>query len=119
MNIMNIIDKIYENKNFTNIFLISIFLLALLFIVILLLGLRDAKKTKNGHTFMDLNDLGEYKFYTSAHIKELTNDNSFDKWLDEEFEQLDGLNYIKEELKGLKKHISTKIIATIMVNPIW
>ena len=47
MNLMNIIDKIYESKNFTNIFLIAIFVLALLFIAVLVLGLKDSKKQKN------------------------------------------------------------------------
>ena len=46
MNMMSIIDKIYENKNFSTIFIVAILALALLFIIILIIGLKDAKKSK-------------------------------------------------------------------------
>ena len=46
MNIMSIIDKIYESKNFSTVFMITVLVLAVLFIVILIMGLRDAKKAR-------------------------------------------------------------------------
>jgi len=46
MNILSILDKIYENKNFTTIILIALIVLVILFIVVFFLGLKDANKDK-------------------------------------------------------------------------
>ena len=45
--IMNIVDKIYSNSHFTTILIGAIAFLVVLFIVVLYLGIKDAKKAKN------------------------------------------------------------------------
>jgi len=44
MNILNIIDKIYENQYFTTFLLVAIIALVILFIIVLIIGIKDAKK---------------------------------------------------------------------------
>jgi len=61
MNIFNFIDKIYESKNFKLILLISIILLVVLFLAVLILGLRDAKRSKNPKRKID-EDLKDITF---------------------------------------------------------
>ncbi len=46
MDILSIIDKIFENDYFTKILVIAIIILVILFIIVLLLGMKDAKKAK-------------------------------------------------------------------------
>ena len=46
MNILNIVDDIYESKYFPTILTIAVLVLIILFIIVLLLGIRDAKKAK-------------------------------------------------------------------------
>lgn len=46
MNILNIIDKIYENKYFATILLVAVIVLVILFFLVFLVGLKDAKKAK-------------------------------------------------------------------------
>ena len=47
MVINNIIDKIYSNSHFTTILIGAIAFLVVLFIIVLYLGIKDAKKVKN------------------------------------------------------------------------
>lgn len=47
MIINNIIDKIYSNSHFTTILIGAIAFLVVLFIIVLYLGIKDAKKAKN------------------------------------------------------------------------
>lgn len=46
MNLLNLIDKIYENEHFTTFLIIAFVILFLLFIVVLIIGMKDAKKAK-------------------------------------------------------------------------
>ena len=46
MNLLSIIDKLYENDNFVTILIIAIVVLVILFIIVLILGLKDAAKSK-------------------------------------------------------------------------
>ena len=45
--IMNFVDKIYSNSHFTTILIGAIAFLVVLFIIVLYLGIKDAKKAKN------------------------------------------------------------------------
>ena len=45
MNLLSIIDKLYENDNFATILIIAIIVLVVLFVIVLILGIRDAKKS--------------------------------------------------------------------------
>ena len=59
MNLLNIIDTIYESKYFPTILIISIIVLVFLFVVVILLGLKDAKKSKEPkkEMFQDIKDI--------------------------------------------------------------
>ncbi len=132
MNIMNIIDKIYENKNFTNIFLISIFLLALLFIVILLLGLRDAKKTKNPKKELKEEEVKDVTFSLPTEkekeeIKEdvtfelpvLTDDlENFKKNLEEEIKKDEEVRVINKVANTKELEVATRPIKILDINEI-
>ena len=99
MNIINIIDKIYENKNFTNVFLVSIFLLAALFIIILLLGLRDAKKVKNQKKEIKEEEVKDvtFKLPTEEEKEEIKEDVTFE------------LPVLTDDLENFKKNLEEEI----------
>lgn len=46
MKILNLIDKIYENEYFTTFLIVAFVLLLLLFCLVFIIGMRDAKKAK-------------------------------------------------------------------------
>ena len=46
MRLLNIIDTIYESKYFPTILQVSILILVVLFTAVVILGLRDSKKSK-------------------------------------------------------------------------
>ena len=109
MDILSIIDKIYENKYFTNVFLIANFALALLFIVILVIGLKDSKKAKQPKKELKEEELKDVTFdlptekEKQEEIKEdvtfelpvLTDDlENFKKDLEEEIEKAEEIDMI-------------------------
>ncbi len=46
MNLLGLIDKLYDNNYFATILIVAIIVLVILFIVVLLLGIKDAKESK-------------------------------------------------------------------------
>ena len=72
VNVLNIIDTIYESKWFPTILIISIIILVVLFIAVIILGLRDSKKSKNPkkENLMDVKDITFEKIPEKEAIKE-------------------------------------------------
>lgn len=120
MNILNIIETIYESKWFPTILLISIIILVVLFIAVILLGMKDAKKDKQPvkEKIQDLKDVTFEKTNEKEIISEdvtfeipvLTkNLENFKKILEEEIEREEKVNVIKEMSKEESKK-QTKVL---------
>lgn len=121
MNILNIIDTIYESKYFPTILIISIIVLVFLFIAVILLGLKDAKKSKEPkkEIFQDIKDITFDTPSEKEAIKEdvtfeipvLTkNLENFKKSLEEEIEREEKINVVKKESKAKEEEKPTKIL---------
>ena len=119
MNILNIIDTIYESKYFPTILLVSIIVLVVLFVAVIILGKRDAKKALNPKkenvqelkdiTFETITEKEAIKEDVTFEIPVLTqNLENFKKSLEEEIEREEKINVIKkssdkkEEVKQAK-----------------
>ena len=121
MNILNIIDTIYESKYFPTILIISIIVLVFLFIAVILLGLKDAKKSKEPHKeqIQDLKDITFDAPTEKEAIKEdvtfeipvLTkNLENFKKSLEEEIEREEKINVVKKTSNPKEEAKPTKIL---------
>ncbi len=121
MNVLNIIDTIYESKYFPTILLISIIILVVLFIAVIILGLRDSKKSKNPkkENLMDVKDITFEKIPEKEAIKEdvtfeipvLTqNLENFKKSLEEEIDREEKVNVIKKVSDTKEETKKTKIL---------
>ena len=99
MNLINIIDKIYESKNFTNVFLVTIFVLALLFIAVLILGLKDSKKQKNPKKEINEEEVKDvtFKLPTEQEKEEIKEDVTFE------------LPVLTDDLENFKKNLEEEI----------
>ena len=97
MNILGVIDKIYENKSFTTIFLIAIILLVLLFGIVLLLGLRDAKKSKEPKKKDKEEDLKDVTFKKEVEVDPISEDVTFE------------LPVLTKNLENFKKNLEEEI----------
>ena len=99
MNYLSIIDKIYENKNFTTIFLVAIFALALIFIIVLILGLKDAKKAKNPKKEVKEEDVKDVSFElpTKKEQEDIKEDVTFE------------LPVLTDDLENFKKNLEEEI----------
>ena len=133
MTILNIVDKIYESKNFKMILLVSIILLIVLFLVVLILGLKDAKRTKNPKRKID-EDLKDITFElpTEDDKMEINEDVTFEmtaltenlenfkKSLEEEIEKedaaIDVKNHSEEGKKEPKKILDKDEIENTQIN---
>ncbi len=114
---MNIIDKIYSNSHFTTILIGAIAFLVVLFIIVLCLGIKDAKKAKNpvkkekeekDITFEDVpqepKDVAEDVTFEMGTITKNLED--FKKGLEEELQNdTSEIDTIKEETIEEKPHI--------------
>ena len=99
MNLVSIIDKIYENKNFTNIFLIAIFALAVLFIVVLIIGLKDSKKSKQPKKEIKEEEVKDvtFKLPTEKEKEDIKEDVTFE------------LPVLTDDLENFKKNLEEEI----------
>jgi len=99
VNYLSIIDKIYENKNFTTIFLVAIFALALIFIIVLILGLKDAKKAKNPKKEIKEEDVKDVSFElpTKKEQEDIKEDVTFE------------LPVLTDDLENFKKNLEEEI----------
>ena len=97
MNLLSVIDKIYENKSFTTIFIIAIILLALLFLVVLLLGLKDAKKAKEPKKKDKEEDVKDVTFKKEIEADPISEDVTFE------------LPVLTKNLESFKKNLEEEI----------
>lgn len=107
MNLLNIIDTIYESKYFPTILIISIIVLVVLFVSVTILGMKDAKRGKEPKkkkreelkdiTFEEPKEQPEIKEDVTFEIPVLTkNLENFKKTLEEEIEKEEKINVIKK-----------------------
>ena len=134
MNLLNIIDTIYESKYFPTILIISIIVLVVLFVAVIILGMKDAKKEKEPKknkreeltdiTFDSPKEKEQIKEDVTFEIPVLTqNLENFKKNLEEEMKREDEINVIKksssiEDENKTKKILDTKTIDSTDVIPI-
>ena len=77
MRLLNIIDTIYESKYFPTILLVSILILVVLFTAVVILGLRDSKKSKEPKE-KKLEDLKDITFESPKEIEKVKEDVTFE-----------------------------------------
>ncbi len=121
MNILNIIDTIYESKYFPTILLISILVLVFLFVVVIILGIKDSKRT-NEPKKERLQDLKDITFDTPNEKETIKEDvvfeipvltknlENFKKSLEEEIEREEQVHVVKKEAKLKEETKPTKIL---------
>ena len=121
MNILNIIDTIYESRYFPTLLTVSIIVLVFLFIVVIILGIRDKKKSSESKK-ENVQELKDITFDTPTEkdvVKEdvtfeipvLTkNLENFKKSLEEEIEREEKINVIKTTTDSIEKEKTTKIL---------
>ena len=97
MIILGVIDKIYENKSFTTIFLIAIILLVFLFGIVLLLGLKDAKKSKEPKKKEKEEDVKDVTFKKELEVDPISEDVTFE------------LPVLTKNLESFKKNLEEEI----------
>ena len=120
MNVLNIIDTIYESKWFPTILIISIIILVVLFIAVILLGIKDSKKGKEPKK-EKLQDLKDVTFEAPTEKEAISEDVTFEipvltknlenfkKSLEEEIEREEKVHVIKETSKEESKK-KTKVL---------
>lgn len=135
MELLNIIDTIYESKYFPTVLIVSIIILVVLFTSVTILGIKDSKKTKKSKkrkiddiidiTFDEVEEKPEpIKEDVTFEIPILTqNLENFKKSLEEEMEREEEINVIKEtygkeEETKSKKILDKKAIDSTDVLPI-
>ena len=120
MVILNIIDSLYESKYFPTILLVSIIVLVVLFVAVIILGKKDAKKSlePKKENVLELKDITFTNITESESIKEdvtfeipvLTkNLENFKKSLEEEIEREEKINVIKKTSDTKKEAKPVKI----------
>ena len=77
MNILNIIDTIYESQWFPTALIISVIILVVLFIIVILLGVKDARKGKEPKRER-LQDLKDVTFDTPSEKEAISEDVTFE-----------------------------------------
>ncbi len=77
MNVLNIIDKIYENENFTTILVVAVLVLILLFVIVLILGKKDAKKRLEPPKEVE-EDVKDITFNTKPELEKINEDVTFE-----------------------------------------
>lgn len=121
MNLLNIIDTIYESKYFPTILIISIIVLVVLFVSVIILGMKDAKKAKEPHkpkkeevtdiTFESPKEKEQIKEDVTFEIPVLTqNLENFKKSLEEEMQREDEINVIKKAATSNDENKNKKIL---------
>ena len=120
MNILNIIDTIYESQWFPTALIISVIILVVLFIIVILLGVKDARKGKEPKRER-LQDLKDVTFDTPSEKEAISEDVTFEipvlttnlenfkKSLEAEIEREEKVNVIKETSKEESKK-QTKVL---------
>ena len=119
--ILNFINKIYEHKLFPKVLGIAIATLILLFIIIFLLGLKDARKLKNPRkeveedikdiTFNVVNEMENIKEDVTFEIPILTkNLEDFKKNIEEEIEKESKAKILQKAKKNEEEKKQAKIL---------
>lgn len=75
--ILNIIDKIYESKYFTTGLISAVIVLVVLFVAVLILGIRDANRLKNPKK-KDEDDIKDITFDVPSDALEVKEDVTFE-----------------------------------------
>lgn len=75
--ILNIIDKIYESKYFTTVLISAVIVLVVLFVAVLILGIRDANRLKNPKR-KDEDDIKDITFDVPSDALEVKEDVTFE-----------------------------------------
>lgn len=77
MNMLNIIDNIYENSHFTTALIASVVILVVLFIIVLIIGIKDSKKSKNPSILLE-EDIKDISFDIPADAEKVKEDVTFE-----------------------------------------
>lgn len=77
MNLLNIIDNIYENSHFTTALIASVVILVLLFIIVLIIGMRDARKDKSPKRLLE-EDIKDVSFDIPPEAEKVKEDVTFE-----------------------------------------
>ena len=97
MRLLNIIDTIYESKYFPTILLVSILILVVLFTAVVILGLRDSKKSKEPKE-KKLEDLKDITFESPKEIEKVKEDVTFE------------IPVLTENLENFKKSLEEEML---------
>ena len=96
MNLLNIIEKIYESKYFTTFLVVAILLLIILFVVVLFLGKKDAKKSLEPPKEIE-EDVKDITFNTPAELENIKEDVTFE------------MPVLTQNLENFKKNLEEEI----------
>lgn len=119
--ILNIINDIYEHELFPKVLTISIILLIIMFALVLIIGLRDARKSKEPKkeveedikdiTFDDVTDIDNIKEDVTFEMPNLTkNLEDFKKNLEEEIQKESEIDVEKQNETEPEEEKPTKIL---------
>lgn len=97
MNILNIIDNIYENSHFTTALVVSVILLVVLFIIVLIIGIRDSRKDKQPKRLME-DDLNDISFDILPETEKVKEDVTFE------------MPVLTKNLENFKKNLEEEIL---------
>lgn len=96
MEILNIIDNIYENSHFTTALVASVILLVVLFIIVLIIGIRDAKKDRNPKRLSE-EDVNDISFDIPPDVEKIKEDVTFE------------MPVLTKNLENFKKNLEEEI----------
>lgn len=104
MNVLNIIDNIYENSHFTTALIASVILLVILFVIVLFIGIRDARKDKIKPKMLE-EDVNDISFDIIPDVDKVKEDVTFE------------MPVLTKNLENFKKNLEEEILneETVMV----
>ena len=127
--VLNIISQLYDSEHFTRFLIIAIIVLAAIFAIIFLLGLRDLRKSNEPEKNSD-DDLKDFSFDIPEDAEQIKEDVTFEmpsltknledfkKSIEEEIQKENNQVAIKTEIKEKVKEENNKAVRILDIDEI-